>query len=153
MLSRFSGPLWLLVFFSSGLKADLLTDANFYFGRIAITNNSIVSTTTVPVNGNQTSTNHILVIEPGQPGVYTLTDLPPFANVSVSADVPAFSSSPLPGTEQFTITAVDIPSTLKADATGSVQFKMGGTIATSGTGGSYVSPADYMIVININITY
>ncbi|GGD55560.1 hypothetical protein GCM10011357_08970 [Lacimicrobium alkaliphilum] len=141
-----------LVFPSAGLS-DLLTDTALSFGKIAIRDNDSVSAVHLPRSGNQFPTNKILIIEPGTPGAYTLTGLPPFVEASLSADVPAFSAVPVAGTEQFTISAVDIPSTIKADASGNAHFKVGGVLETSGNGGTYLGPLDYQIMLNINLVF
>jgi hypothetical protein len=138
---------------STNTCAALLTDSAFSFGKIAITNNASVSTVQMSRSGRAAATGNIYILEIGQPGVYTLTELPPFAIVSMSADLPASSSSTIPGTQQFTISVLDIPDTLNVDASGTVQFKVGGVLQTSGLGGTYVGPATYQILLNIDISY
>jgi hypothetical protein len=138
---------------TDGLSATLLTDSAFYFGKIAVTSNTSVSTLQMSREGQVTATGNIYILEIGQPGVYTITDLPRFSLVSMAAELPAYSASPIPGTQQFTITAVDMADTVKLDENGSGQFKLGGVLQTSGLGGTYVGPASYQIIIDINISY
>jgi hypothetical protein len=143
----------LTMFASDMLSATLLTDSALYFGKIAVTSNTSISTLQMTRKGQVTATGNIYILEIGQPGVYTLTDLPRFSLVSMVAELPTYSASPIPGTQQFTISAVDMADTLKLDENGSGQFKLGGVLETSGLGGNYVGPASYQIIININISY
>lgn len=143
----------LTMFASDALSVTLLTDSALYFGKIAVTSNASVSSLQMSREGQFTATGNIYILEIGQPGVYTLTDLPRFSLVSMAAELPAYSASPIPGTQQFTISAVDMADTLKLDENGSGQFKLGGVLQTSGLGGNYVGPASYQIIININISY
>jgi hypothetical protein len=138
---------------STKAGAALLTDNAFSFGKIAITKNASVSTVQMSRSGRAATTGNIYILEIGQPGGYTLTELPPFAIVSMSAVLPAFSFSTIPGTQQFTVSALDIPSTLNADASGNAQFKVGGVLQTSGLGGRYIGPAEYQIFLDIDISY
>ena len=133
--------------------AALLVDNDLSFGKIAISNNNVVSSVQVSRDGKSAATGKIYILEIGKPGVYTLTEFPPYALVSLSADVPAFSSSTIPGTQQFTISSVDMPDTINVGGDGSVQFKVGGVLQTSGVGGTYLGPATYQIYLNIDITY
>lgn len=139
--------------FSSSVSAEFLIDSHFYFGKIAITNNSSVSSVQISRTGRSIATGNIYILEAGQPGVYSLTELPPFTVVSLSASLPAFSQSTLPGTQQFSISAVDMPDTVNTDADGTMQFMVGGVLQTSGAGGTYLGPADYQIMLDIDISY
>jgi hypothetical protein len=142
-----------VVVFSLKVPAALLIDNDLSFGKIAVTNNNIVSSVQVSRNGASAAMGNIYILEIGKPGVYTLTEFPPFALVSLSAALPAFSSSTIPGTQQFTLSSVDMPDTINVGADGSAQFKIGGVLQTSGVGGTYISPATYQIDLNIDITY
>lgn len=135
-------------------KADFTIDSPLNFGEIAIRSNNSVSTVTVYRNGAYQSTNHIFIITPGSPGVFTLSNIAPYSNVNLSADVPASSAMPYPNSAQFTLTAVDLPSAINTGASGSAQFKMGGTLSTSGNpANNYYTGANYLIYININLSY
>jgi hypothetical protein len=142
-----------LMFLSADAIADFLIDRSFSFGKIAVTNNNTVSSVQMSRSGRVAATGHIYILEIGQPGVYTLTDLPPFSVVSVTTNLPAYSSSTIPGTQQFTISSLDISDTLNVNESGTVQFEMGGVLQTSGAGGTYVGPAAYEILLNIDINY
>lgn len=135
------------------VNADLLIDTPLTFGRMAISDNNQVSSTTLTRNGNQSYTGRILVIEKGTPGAYTLTGLPAFTTLSLTPSLPAYSALTIPGSAQFVITALDYPSTVKADINGDAQFTLGGTLSTSGNGQPYLGPADYQIMLNIDISY
>lgn len=133
--------------------AALLTDSAFDFGTLAITDNTNVSSMQILRSGKTTTAGDIYILKIGQPGVYTLTELPPFAIVGISAELPAYSSSQIVGTQQLTISAVDMAENLRVNENGTVQFKVGGVLQTSGAGGTYVGPATYQIRLNISITY
>jgi hypothetical protein len=141
------------IIITNEIHAAFLIDNDFSFGKIAVTDNSSVSSVQLLRSGRATATGSIYILEIGQPGVYTLTELPPFAVVSVSTNLPVFSFSTIPGTQQFSVSALDIPSTLNADATGTVQFKVGGVLQTSGVGGAYIGPATYQVLLDIDIIF
>lgn len=143
----------LLLLFCSPLSAELNVDTPLNFGEIAVRDNNTVSTVSISRNGNQTSTNQIFIIKPGTPGVYTLSGLPPFATINLSVQLPILSAATFPGA-RFSITAIDMPASVRTDATGSVQFRMGATLSTSGDPAeNYQSVADYLVFINIDLAY
>tara|TARA_B100002049_G_scaffold225453_1_gene197530 strand:- start:250 stop:732 length:483 start_codon:yes stop_codon:yes gene_type:complete len=156
MLKAIKRPLQAFFFFLAVLgsaNAELLTDSQLSFGKIAVTDNSTVSSVQMSRSGRSSSTNNIYVLELGTPGAYTFTELPPYTMINLTADVPAYSSSTIPGTQQFILRSVDIPSSIKAGPAGMAQFTMGGVLETSGVGGTYISPASYTVVLAINISY
>lgn len=142
-----------LIILPSNLYAAITTDSAFSFGTIAIPNNDSVSSIQMLRTGHATTKGSIYILEVGQPGVYTLTDLPPLAIVSLSAQLPAVSFSPIVGTQQLTLSAVDMAQNVRANEVGSVQFKIGGVLQTSGLGGTYIGPANYPISLGIEINY
>jgi hypothetical protein len=153
ILKRQSLALWLLTL-SAPLAADLDIATPLSFGEIVVRSNNVVSTVTIHRNGTTQSTNHILIVKPGAPGLFTLSGLAPYTNVNLSVDLPASSSMNFPQTAQFTITAVDIPSAVNVGPTGSTQFKMGATLSTSGNpANQYYSGAEYLIFLNLNLDY
>lgn len=138
---------------SKGVGAALQIDNAFDFGTLAVTSNASVSSVQMFRSGKTSSSGYVHILQFGQPGVYTLNGFPPFTLVSMSADLPAYSVSPIPNTQQFIISALDMVDTLQLDGSGSGQFKLGGVLQTSGLGGTYVGPATYQISLNITITY
>ena len=145
--------LWLLGL-SVPLAADFHVDTPLSFGEIVVRSNNTVSTITMQRSGAFTSTNHILTVKPGTPGVFTINGLAPYTTVNLTVDLPASSSMNYPQTAQFTITAVDIPSTVNLGPSGSTQFKMGATLSTSGNPAQqYYSGAEYLIFLNLNLDY
>lgn len=123
--------LWLMLV---NAQAELLIESELNFGRIAVTSNDAISSVQISRNGRSRSTNHIHILKKGTPGVYTFTDLPPYTVVSLNADVPAYSASTMPGSQQFILRAVDMPSSIKSNAAGTAQFSVGGILETSGLG-------------------
>jgi hypothetical protein len=143
--------LWAL---SASLAADFSIDVPFSFGEIAVRNNSSVSTVTISRHGIQQSTNQILILKTGAPGVFTVSGLHPYTIINLSVDLPAHSAMPYPNTAQFELTSVDIPSSVNLGPTGSAQFKMGGTLSTSGNPSEhYYSGGQYVIYVNLNLDY
>jgi len=142
-----------LVLRSQNIKADLDTDMPLNFGTVAITANDIVSSTRIRPNGEQTSTNRMWIIAPGAPGVYTISGLAPFTTVSLVVDIPETSAELYPDTAQFTVSAVELPTTVKMDASGQSQFTMGATLETSGNVYESYYNALYRIFLNITLTY
>lgn len=144
----------ILGIFSAPCIADFTVDTPLDFGEIAVRNNNVVSTLIVARNGAVQSTNEIFIIKPGTPGVFSLSNFPPYTNVQLSVDLPAYSAMAYPNTAQFSISAVDMPTSLNLGATGSGQFKIGATLNTSGNPAqNYYSGADYLIYLNLNIDY
>jgi hypothetical protein len=144
----------LLLLVSIPTVADFTIDNRLDFGEIAISRNDVISSTHIYRDGAQVSTNRIYILRAGSPGVFTLSDLPPFTNVDLSVDLPASSAMNYSDTAQFSITAVDLPSAINVGPTGSAQFKMGGTLSTSGNpANNYYSGAEYLIFLNLNLDY
>lgn len=153
MLNKKIGA-WLFAGLAMPATADFIIDSPLDFGEIAVRSNASVSTLTVYRNGASQSTNHIFIIKPGSPGVFTLTGLAPYSTVNLSVDLPATSAMPYLDTAQFSLTAADIPSSVSVGASGNAQFKLGGTLSTSGNpANNYYSGATYTIYLNINIDY
>jgi hypothetical protein len=144
----------LLIGLSVPVAAEFTIDNPLSFGEIAVTSNASVSTVSISRSGSALSTNKIYIIRPGSPGVFTLSNFPPYTIANLSVDLPAYSAMMYPNTAQFTMTAVDIPSSVNMNAAGNAQFKMGGTLSTSGDPTkNYYSGADYVIYLNLNIIY
>jgi hypothetical protein len=140
--------------FTAPVLADFTIDNPLNFGEIAVNGNDVVSRTQLSRNGTQVSNNRIYILKAGSPGVFTLSAMPPYTTVNLSADLPATSAMAYPDTAQFSITAVDLPSAVNTGASGSVQFKMGGTLSTSGNpANNYYSGAEYLIFLNLNLDY
>lgn len=143
-----------LLVLSAPLAAEFTTDVPLSFGEIAVRNNNSVSTLTIMRNGSQYSTNQILILKNGSPGVFSLSGFPPYTIIQFSMDLPAYSAMLYPNTAQFQMTAIDMQSSINLGPTGSGQFKMGGTLSTSGNPAqNYYSGASYTIYLNLNIDY
>lgn len=152
-MQKYCLPLGLL-FLALPVSAELLIDTPLSFGEISIRGNDSVSTVSITRNGIQKSTNQIYVLKAGSPGVFTISGLPAYTTVHLSVDLPAASVMMYPGTAQFEMTAVDMPSSVNLGPTGSTQFKIGGTLQTSGNPAeNYYSGATYTIYLNLNLDY
>lgn len=144
---------WCLVFYFAKASADIVVEQPLDFGKIAISSNSSVSTTTIRRNGTQTSTNKIFVVDSGKPAVLALSNFPIYVTLNVSANTPVSSAMMYPGTEQFTVTSLDVPAQVKVDSSGMGSVLIGGTLTTSGLGGIYYSNAAYNIYIDIEFAF
>lgn len=123
------------------------------FGKIAVISNSSVSSTSIRRNGSQTSTEKILVIEQGSPAVIQLSSFPIFNTISLTSNVPVSSTMPYSGSQQFTLAALDMPATIKVDGLGEAVLIIGGTLTTSGLGGTYYNEAVYDVYFEIEFSY
>lgn len=142
-----------LLLLTTSASAELFIDSPLSFGEISLRHNNGVSTTSITRLGAQSSTHQIRIIRPGTPGIYTLTGLPPYTTISISAPVPVISEATHPGA-RFSISNIDLPSSVRSDGNGSAQFRMGATLSTSGDPAEhYQSVADYMLFINIDLAY
>lgn len=142
------------LFITTPAYADFIVDNPISFGEIVVRSNNSVSTLILGRNGTERSTNDILILRQGSPGVFTLNGIAPYTNITLSVDLPAYSSMAYANTAQFSITAVDHQSTINMGSTGSVQFKMGATLSTSGNPAeNYYSGADYLLFLNLNLNY
>ena len=80
--------------------------------------------------------------------------MPTFTTINLSVDLPAYSAMAYPGSAQFVINAVDIPSSINTGSSGLVQFRVGATLSTSGNPAeNYYSGADYNIYLNLQLVY
>jgi hypothetical protein len=145
---------YLLILFVAPAMAEFTIDTPLHFGEIAIRNNNSVSTVSILRDGTQQSTNQIYIVKPGSPGVFTLSNYPPYTNINLSVDLPATSNMSYPQTAQFSITSVDLPSSINTGSLGIAQFKMGAILSTSGNGTrQYYSGATYQIYLHLNLDY
>lgn len=142
-----------LLIFSTYLKADIVVEQPLNFGKIAISSNSFVSTTTLRRNGSQSSTDKIYVVEKGSPAILSFSNFSPFITLSIDENTPVSSSMAYPGTQQFTVTTLDIPPQVKMDSSGMGSLLFGGTLATSGLGGTYYADVPYVIYIDLEFSY
>lgn len=137
---------------SSASAASLITDTELYFGELAIPRNNSISTVSLTRTGRSNSTGSVFILTIGTPGEYTLANLPPYTRVGLSVTLPVNSNTSFP-TPPLRITALDMPSAINTDATGSADIIIGGTLSTSGTGEAYVSSATYPFYIPLELTF
>ncbi len=142
-----------LAFYLAQSSADIVVEQPLNFGKIAISSNNSVSTTTIRRNGTQTSTNKIFVVDAGEPALLSFSNFPTYITLNISANTPVSSAMMYPGTEQFTLTSLDVPAQVKMDSSGMGTLLIGGTLATSGLGGVYYNNAAYNIYIDIEFAY
>lgn len=139
--------------FAVGQSFTFTREVDLYFGELAITSNASVSSTTIRRNGTTSNTGTIFVIAVGNPGEYTISGATPFVALNLSIPLPVDSSATFPGTQQLRLSAVDMPSVVTPNTSGEVTFKIGGTLQTSGNGGTYLNPATYPFIIPLDVTF
>ncbi|MFT6952136.1 MAG: hypothetical protein ACJAUL_003296, partial [Paraglaciecola sp.] len=133
-----------IITFSFGLllccsvRAELVVEEPLSFGTFAISNNSSISTITVSSNDRSSSNNVIHILYPGQAGQLRLVNYPPYTRLYITAVLPQQSTVFVGLTEQFTLSQVDMPDSVITDSLGEANMRLGGTLASSGNGGSYL---------------
>ena len=137
---------------SSTVWSATTLEENLSFGNIAIASNASVSQIIVSRNGSTSSTNTVFIIEPGTPGRITFSDYAPGTRFYISAQIPSPQTGSIGTTEQFTLTAIDIVSSIDIEASGGATLTFGGTLETSGNGGAYVDTV-YTTGVNILINF
>jgi hypothetical protein len=108
------------------------------FGVLAVTTNTGISSVVLAPQGTAAYGPAFVFIAAAIPGRYRLTGYPPFTDITVTM---AATDLALGGTgpgELLTVSnAVSRPLTLHTDQDGAVDFDLGATLATSGTGTLY----------------
>ena len=121
------------------------------FGTFAIPNNSLVSQLTISTNYRSYSTNHIHVIQPGQPGEFKLVEFPVHTRLFLNASLPQQSTVFVGETERFTLTNIELPDSVITDSNGEADLLVGATIKSSGNGGRYLDTKyDLPLIFTIN---
>lgn len=139
-----------LIFASPKLLSEELQ--KLHFGKIAISSNSQISTTSISRTGLQTFAHKIRVLEQGAPGIVMLENLPPYSTLTLSSITPVQSSHP-PGSAFFILQSLDHPAQLRTNGAGVATLQYGGTLSTSGLGGVYLGPASYRFTVHFEVAY
>lgn len=109
----------------------------FSLGVIAVPSNSIVSELEQPPSGrNIRVTGNIIVVNGGIPGRYRLSDFPANTPIEVDVDPVNLNVSGAGPAESLTADQFEFGE-IVTDGTGSAEFQVGATVATSGTGTAY----------------
>jgi hypothetical protein len=108
------------------------------FGVLAITSNSAPSQLTLSPQGNATYGNNMVFVASTIPGRYRLTNYPAFTDITVSMPSTAvILASGTPGENLTVSTAVPRPLTLRTNVNGMVEFDLGATLTSNGSGLPY----------------
>lgn len=108
------------------------------FGVLAISANSSPSQVTLSPQGNVVYGNNMVFVASATPGRYRLTEYPAFTDITVT--MPSTTVNLVSGTpgESLTVSAaVSHPLTLRTDMNGMVEFDLGATLTSSGSGLPY----------------
>lgn len=137
--------------YSAASVADIVLLRALSFGKIAVRHNDVVSNYSIDYNGETTIPNDIVVITQPTTAEFLISGYAPHKNLSISVVVTSpVSSTPSP--EEFTLSAVDAPATVKTAGDGSALLTVGGTLTTSGSGNNYVDvtyTTQYRVIVNL----
>jgi hypothetical protein len=108
------------------------------FGVLAITDNSAPSSVVLSPAGSAAYGTGYVFVAAATPGRYRLTGYPAYTDMTVSMAAPAFGlASGVPGETLSVSAAVTRPLVLHTDQNGQVEFDLGATLTTSGSGQPY----------------
>jgi hypothetical protein len=154
---RFSALLYLimtaaLLLRSVATSAAIVEQQQLNFGIIAIPDNSITSSLTIPYTGLTPSiSGNIVFLAPGNPGIYRLQSFPPDTAliISVTGSNLIYMSNH-PTAEPLQMNAFSYPA-LTTDSLGEAVIELGATVSTTGSGAPYLDgpyAGDISITIN-----
>lgn len=124
------------------------------FGDIVVVDNSSPGTISLTYLGQLSVSNHFRIISPSQIGQVLLSNYPVNAELFVDAFVlQPNSSSVNVSPEQFQLTSISHPASVRTRVDGTAVINLGGTIQTSGSGSLAYSDTDYSISIQIQVQY
>jgi hypothetical protein len=133
--------LFSLTLFHSSAKAVPLIETlqRLDFGIVAVKTNTVPTAITLSPQGTSAYGSGFVFIGAARPGRYRLTGYPAFTDISVSMTAHPVSLSGGAPSETLTVsTASSRPLTLHTDQNGQVDFDLGATLTTSGSGIAYV---------------
>lgn len=134
-------------------NAAVATNNELSFGTIAVINNDSTSDISINTSGTITITNHFRVIIPGQRGEYVLSSYPTFTQLFTTVSVvQSQTTSPAPGSEQFTLVEVNTAPSVSTSGSGTATVFVGGTFRTSGAGGQY-NDTMYSASFNLDVNF
>jgi hypothetical protein len=133
--------------------AAIATISELSFGTIAVVNNDTMSDISINTSGRIIITNHIRVIMPGQRGEYVLSSYPTYTQLFTTVSVvQSQSTSPAPGSEQFTLVEVNTAPSVTTSGSGTATVFVGGTFRTSGAAGQY-NDTLYSASFNLDVNF
>ncbi|MFT6907858.1 MAG: hypothetical protein ACJAS1_004545 [Oleiphilaceae bacterium] len=134
--------------------AAISTIDDLSFGTIAVVNNDTNSDITINTAGSIIITNHIRVITPGHRGEYVLSSYPAYTQLFTTVSViQAQTTSPAPGSEQFTLVSIDTAPSVTTDVSGTATVLVGGTFRTSGSGTGQYNDTLYSTSMELSVNY
>lgn len=140
---KFFASCLLLLWFAAPLPSLALTPQlaelqRLDFGVLAVTGNTGVSSVVLAPQGTAAYDPAFVFISAATPGRYRLTGYPPFTDITVSMAATNLALGGSGPGELLTVSnAISRPLTLHTDQDGAVDFDLGATLATSGTGTLY----------------
>jgi hypothetical protein len=144
------------VLLSTAYAATVTEVQSLRFGKIVVIENNAQHRMVVRPNGSIATAAKILIIEPGQPGIFQLNDFPASTSINASLNeladpTSSFSEGGVP-TAQFQIEPFFDFTSYITDVNGQMDIPMGGNLTTSGNGQRYQDGVYYRY-FNINFNY
>lgn len=142
----------LLLLSSHAQEIEVIQDINL--GTIVVTNNDTVGVLDLSEAGNMTISNHFRIISPGQPGIIELRDFAWSAEIHINAYI--MQNTTLSGVispEKFTMTQINVPSSIVTEGDGSAEIHFGAQISTSGSGSKRFADTTFTSQIKFAFQY
>lgn len=145
MQTKYLLPLFISSITSLPANSDITVEQHLNFGRIAILDNSVVSTLSILSNGTIVADPNFIILEPGQNGRYLLHNFTPSTQLSISlsggSTASDFAGSPPP--TDFSIEPYLDFATYNTDALGELTLNLPGVLRTSGDSNTYIDGTYY----------
>jgi len=123
------------------------------FGSVVILDNASPGSINIDFLGNVTISTHFGVIETPLYGIFRLVDYPAHANLFLTGGIIQGQTTSIQfSPEQFTLTNVNLPASVRVESDGTVDFRAGGRIVTSGSGSTTFADTTYTsrLIITVN---
>ncbi|MGB3725131.1 MAG: hypothetical protein WA981_05140 [Glaciecola sp.] len=125
-----------------------------YFGTVVVLDNSTVGSIRIDEFGNTTVSTHFAVIDPPRYGEFRLVNFVPNSILFITGGIiQAGTTSPQVSPEQFTLNAVNVRATIRVDADGNAEFRVGGELVTSGSNSLAFGNQTYTSRLSITVDY
>lgn len=144
----------LILSIRSAHAQEVVEVSPLYFGTMVILDNSSAGTIEVDELGNTTVSTNFAVVDPPTYGEYQLVGFASNATLFVTTGiVQAQTTTDTHSDEQFTLTAVNVVNSINVDSDGNADFRVGGTLQTSGSGSLNYGDQTYTCRLIITVDY
>lgn len=121
------------------------------FGTFVVRSNHSIQTLTMPVTGAPYSSPSLIILAVGSAGQYRVTGLPGNADIAIDVAISPLFAPPVPNSQFFDVKDLDYPASMISNGRGEVSFRLGATLATTGSGLAYTDAA-YQGFIDVTVT-